>query len=201
MSILQSHPGEVARALRNHHYEQADGGILLRGSKVFIGGALQVRNYANDSVQSMCVDSNMLVTEGLIHALNNILVPSGGYSQVSQWYFAPYKNDYTPTTDLTAATFASTAGEFTNYTSATRLALTIATAATTTVAGTSADSVIIFNSGGPYSVYGAAIVSASAKSATTGKMLAAIRMDAPMLGMPGGSKLGFSYQLSAADAG
>lgn len=201
MSILQSHPGEVARALRNHHYELADGGILLPESKTFFGGALQVRDYRNGSTQRQAIDSNRMLLEGLTHILNTTLVPAGGYAQITNWYFAPYSNDYTPTNDLTAATFAATAGEFTNYTSATRLALTIATAATTPVAGSTSDSLLIFNAGGPFNIYGAGVFSASAKSATVGKGLAAIRLAAPMIGMPGGSKLGFSYQLSAADAG
>lgn len=200
-NILQSHPGEVAKAIRNHRYDLADNGLFLPGSKVFLGGAMQVRNYEDDSVQSMRVDSNTLLLEGIIHALNNIFVPTGGYSQVLQWYFAPYKNDYTPTNDLTAATFAATAGEFTQYNGANRLPLVVATATTTPVTGSTADSVLIFNSGGPFSVYGSGIMSAQAKNAITGKGFACVRMDAPMLGMPGGSKLGFSYQLTGADAG
>ena len=199
-NILQRHPGEVARALRQHRFEKADNGLYLPGAKVFFGGSLKVHDYRDDSEQFIDIDANILLTEGLVHALNMVFPPSGGYgSAVSQWYIAPFSGDYTPTADLTAATFPDTATEFEDYTSATRLALTIAAAGTTASTGnTGNEALLVLNGAG--NIYGAAIVSVATKGATTGKAMAAVRLDSPKLAMSSGEKLGMEYIITAADA-
>lgn len=200
-NILQRHPGEVARALRQHRFEQADNGFYLPGAHVFLGGSLKVHDYRDDSEQFVDINANTLLTQGLVHALNMVFPPSGGYgSPVSQWYIAPFSGDYTPTADLTAATFPDVATEFTAYTSATRLALTIAAAATTPSTGnTGNEAQLVLNGAG--NIYGATIVSASAKSAITGVAMAAVRLASPKLAMASGEKLGMEYVITAADAG
>jgi hypothetical protein len=201
-NILQRHPGEVARALRTRRYDHTgDGRILLRDSRVFIGGALRVRDY-QDFDELHGINANTLLAQGLTHIVNNILVPTGGYAQVTQWYVAPYSGDYTPDpATLTAANFTATATEFTAYTAATRLALVVPTAATTPDQ-TSDEVQMIFNAaGGPFNIYGAALLSVAAKSNAGGKALAAIRLDNPRLAMANSDKLGFAYELVASDAG
>lgn len=201
--ILNTHRGEVAAALRKHRYEVSDSGILLRDSRVFLGGALKTHDYRDGTNQYAGIDANTLLIEGLVHALNVLMPPQGGYAQITQWYIAPFSGNYEPDNTLTAATFPATATEFTKYTLGTRLPLTVAAAATTPSTGnTGNEAQMVLNSDdGPYNIYGAAIVSSSAKSAVSGKGLAAIRLGNPKLGMEGGEKLGFEYVLTAADAG
>lgn len=200
--ILRRHPNEVSQAIRQHRYEMSDKGIYLPGSRVFLGGALKCTDYRDNSEQFVSIDANTLLTQGLVHALNVIFPPTGGYAQITQWYIAPFSNDYTPDASLTAATFTATAGEFTAYTSSTRLALTIAAAATTATTGNTGDEAILtLNSGGPYDIYGGCIISASAKSATTGKAMAAVRLENPRIDLSGGDRLGLEYVITASDAG
>lgn len=200
MSILNTHRGEVAKAIRNQRFELTDdGGIYLPRAKVFVGGALTFVDHRDGHAQS--IDCNKLTLEGLTHLLNSLMPPTGGYAQTAQWYYAPFKNDFTPDGSETAASLPAAAGEFTAYTSATRLPVTIATAATTPVAGSTTNATLVFSTGGPYSIYGASIVSAQAKSATTGKSLACVRLDNPRLGFNGGDSISLGYQLTAADAG
>jgi hypothetical protein len=199
-SMLQSHPGEIANAIRRGRYEENESGILLRDSRVFLGGALRIRDF-KDVDELHAINANTLLAQGLTHAINTLLVPTGGYAQITQWYVAPFSGDHTPVSTETALTFPGLATEFTSYTAGTRLPLVFPAAATTPTA-TSDEVQMIFNpSGGPFNVYGAYITSVAAKGNTGGKALAGIRMDNPRLGMANGDKLGYSYVLVATDAG
>lgn len=202
MSMIQSHPAEVARALRTRSYEETgDGRILLAGSKVFIGGALKIHDHRDNSISMHDIDANTLLAEGLVHALNVLLPPTGGYAQITSWYIAPFSGNHTPSGPVTAATFTAASTEFTAYTASSRLPLIIAAAATTATTGnTGAQALMTCSTGGPYNIYGAYIVSVATKSATSGKALAGIRLDNPKLGLTGGDKLGFEYAITAADA-
>lgn len=201
MSMIHTNPAEIARALRANRFEKTDDGkFYLPKARVFLGGALKVKDYRDNSISQQDIDANLLLTQGLIHVLNTTLVPTGGYAQITQWYIAPFSGNHTPAADVTAATFTAAATEFTAYTNATRLTLEIAAAATTASSGNTGDEALMTcSTGGPYNIYGAYIVSVATKSATTGKALAGIRLDNPKLGMTGGDKLGFEYVLTAAD--
>lgn len=200
-NMLRTNPREIARAVANHRYEATDAGIYLSGSRVFIGGALKVRDFRDNSMESFAIDKNLLTTQGLVHALNVLMPPTGGYAQLVNWYFAPYSGNYTPTDALTAANFTTTATELTAYTAGTRLLLEVANAAVTASTGNVGDEAIMtLSSGGPYNVYGVGILSASSKSATTGVCLAGIRFTNPKIGMEAGERLGLEYALTAADA-
>lgn len=191
---------QIANALRLHKYDRADNG-RIRVAGIDIGGALQVRDYRDMSLEVAGIDDNTMTTEGMVHAANNILVPTGGYPQVTQWYVAPFSGNHTPDEDVTAVTFNAAATEFTAYTSATRLALVVAAAATTPATGnTGNEALMICSTGGPYNVYGAYLLSVATKGNGGGKSLAGIRLDNPKLGMSGGDKLGFEYVLTLGNA-
>jgi hypothetical protein len=201
-NLDQRHHAELAKRIRQHGYEFNDRGIHVPAMGISIGGALKVTDYRDGSVGLTDIDANLLLTEGLTHLVNVLLPPTGGYSQITSWYIAPYSNDYTPVNTLTAATFTATAGEFTNYAGSTRLGLTIAAAATSPSQGNSANTALMtVNAAGPFNIYGGGILSASAKSATNGKALAAVRLDNPKLAMTNNEKLGWEYVFSAVDAG
>lgn len=200
--ISQKHFPELARRIRNFGYERNAGGVLIPKMGIQIGGALKVTDYRDNTDELLAIDANTLLTEGLTHLVNVLLPPTGGYAQITQWYIAPFSNDYTPTAGLTAATFAATAGEFTNYAGSNRLSLTIASAAATPSTGNSANvAQMTVNAAGPFNIYGAAVLGAAAKSSTSNKGLACVRLDNPKLGMTNNEKLGFEYVFTASDAG
>lgn len=201
-NLDQKHHAELARRIRSHGFEFDDRGIRVAKMGISIGGAIKVRDFRDGSCQIIDIDANLLLNEGLTHLVNVLLPPTGGYSQITSWYIAPYSNDYTPVSTLTAATFTATAGEFTSYSGSNRLALTIASVATTPSTGNSANTALMtVNASGPFNIYGAGVLSASAKSSTSGKALAAVRLDNPKLAMTNNEKLGWEYVFSAADAG
>ncbi|HRO59332.1 MAG TPA: hypothetical protein PK177_09240 [Burkholderiaceae bacterium] len=107
----------------------------------------------------------------------------------------------TPAANWTAANFTANATEFTAYTSAARLPWTTA-ASTAQAIGNSAAvaaSTMEFNGTGPHSVYGIGLLSASAKSATTGVLVAGTRFANPRTNMSPGDRLALEYVLAALD--
>lgn len=202
MIDIKKYAAEFARALRNHRYEAAENGIHLCDSRVFIGGALTARDYRDMSTQVMAIEANTLLYQGLNHMLGVTLPPTGGYPQVAQWYIAPFSGNYTPDPNHTAADLPGAAQEFTQYAGNQRLALTISAAPTARVVGnTGNEALLTFNTQGPHDIYGVFVVSAAAKSAASGKALAAVRLANPRLGFTENDKLGLEYGLSATDAG
>lgn len=201
-NILQSHAGEIGREIRANRFEVAPTGILLPRMGAFIGGALKTRLYAPDGeLVHQSIDANLVSNEGLNHFLNAALPPTGGYAPITQWYVAPFEGNYTPDATLTAANFVATANEFEAYTNGTRPVLTIAAAASAQSTGNSgSEALFTMNAGGPYNLYGFAIVSSSVKAAGAGKLLAAVRLEFPMLNLMGGYKAGAEYVITAADA-
>lgn len=200
--LWRTHADEIARELRRHRYERSHEGLLLTRMGVFVGGAMKVRDYRDGHQQSVAIDANTLLNEGLNHLLNVGFPPTGGYAQITQWYLAPFKGNYAPDPTLTAAQFPVAADEFTAYTATTRPALVIPRLATAQSTGnTGSEARITLAAGGPYNLYGCIIVSSSAKGATTGIGMAAVRFDHPRLNMAGGDQLGVEYVFTATDAG
>lgn len=195
MTSLGRFAGEAARAIRNGHFERTPQGLYFPRAKVAVGGVL--KHSLNDAY--VAVDPNLLVNEGLNYILNAAL---GGTSQVAAFYIAPFSGNVTPAAGWTGANFTASATEFTAYTNSTRLPWTTV-ASTTQAIGNSAAvaaATATFSPGGPHNVYGIGLLQASAKSATTGVLIAAVRFATPRLNMAAGDKLAFEYVLSAADA-
>ncbi|MGH8079523.1 MAG: hypothetical protein ACREP7_03035, partial [Lysobacter sp.] len=101
---------------------------------------------------------------------------------------------------LTAANFAAGAQEFIDYTSPTRPQLTVPSAASGSAIAAN-EVVLTITGAGASNIYGAALISASAKSAITGLLLAGVRLDFPFLNLIAGYRAGFEYVLAAQDAG
>jgi hypothetical protein len=99
-----------------------------------------------------------------------------GGAAVSSWYIGLYSGNYTPVITDTAATFPGSATEFTGYTNATRGALTAGAVSGGAWSNTATPFDFTFNTGG--TIYGGFISSASAKSATTGTLLSAVKFSA-----------------------
>ncbi|MGH8073638.1 MAG: hypothetical protein ACREO4_06145 [Lysobacter sp.] len=193
---------EAARAIRNHQYELGDDGrVHLQRSRMTIGGIFG-NAFAPAGIHQfgpMVHDHNRVVTEGLIQILNSAL---GGQAQLTQFYLAPFAGNVTPAADWTGATFAASATEFSAYSAGTRLPWTTAAAAGTASLGNTAgltDSTLTFSAGGPHTVYGLGLLSASAKGATTGKLIAATRFAAARTNMVEGDRLALEYVIGAKD--
>lgn len=196
-NLLKLHQKEIARALRNRHYRLTEGGIALtQGSGLIVNGSFKHHDFKGN----VEIDPNLFVSEGLIQVLNSAFA---GVSAISSWYMALFSNDYTPAGTLTAATFASTAGEVTaGVTGSTRPAWDrTAASSTPSVGNTGDETVFTYAAGGPYDIYGVALLSSSVKGGTGGKLAAATRFAVSRLNQVAGDRLGIEYVIEAADGG
>lgn len=118
---------------------------------------------------------NKIPVEGLNHMLDVCLHNGQAFAT---WYIALFEGDYTPTFDLTAATFAATAGECTAYAGTGRLEFK----ESAPVAGAMSNAAELAEFTGTTdgkTVYGAALLSSQGKGATTGKLLSIARFPSP----------------------
>jgi len=175
MTDLQKHRGEVLRALANHKYDITDdGGILLgAGINAMPMGVFDVEHRRAGDLIARVAGSNIIPTEGLNHILGVVLA---GSSQSLTWYVALFEGNVTPANTLTAATYTATTTECTAYNEATRVAFVPGTAAAGVIDNSASRAVFTMNA--TKTVYGGGLLTASAKSATTGTLLAAARFSA-----------------------
>lgn len=175
MTDLQKHRGEVLRALANHKYDITDdGGILLgAGINATPMGVFDVEHRRGGDLIARVAGSNIIPTEGLNHILNVVLA---GSLQSLSWYVALFEGNVTPAATLTAATYTATTTECTAYAEATRVAFTPGEAAAGVIDNAASRAVFTMNA--TKTVYGGALLTASAKSAATGTLLAAARFSA-----------------------
>lgn len=206
MNLLQKTgalAADVVRAIRNHRFEPTEsGGIYIPGARASIGGVFRHALCPAGSVTfgPWAVDPNRVVGEGLNDLLN---VYFTGSAAPAAFYLAPFSGNVTPAAGWTAATFPATATEFTGYTASSRLPWTPAASTAQSVGNTAAlaASTLTFAAGGPYNLYGNALLTASAKGATTGKLVAATRFATPRTNMAAGDKLALEYVFTAKDEG
>jgi len=192
---------DVARAIREHHYEKTEQGIYLPKARAFIGGVFRHAHApANGDFGPWQVDPNRMVNEGLNYLLNAAL---GGASQQTAFYLAPFSGNVTPDAAWKGSTFKDNATEFTAYTSATRLPWTT-TPSTAQAIGNSAAlaaATLTYNAGGPYNLYGLGLLTGAAKGATANILVAATRFATPRTNQLAGDRLALEYVLSAKDEG
>jgi len=193
-NISRSTANELARDVRNLKYEIAESGVLFPRSRLFIGGAFRVTGGDGEST----IDANTFTNEGLNYVLNAAF---GGGAPITQFFLAPFSSNVTPNAGWTAATFPGAATEFTAYTNPTRPQWVEANSDGQVIGNTASQAVFTFNAGGPYNLYGMALLSSSAKGAATGVLAAAMRFAAPRLNQLAGDRLAVEYTLSAMDDG
>ena len=197
MSITELTPSAaagLAREVRNFNYDVTDNGVYFPRSRLYIGGSFRVTGGDGEAT----IDPNTFTNEGLDYLLNAAF---GGGAAITQFFLAPFSGNVTPNAGWTAASFPGTATEFTAYTAGTRPQWVEANAASRTIGNTASQAVFTFSAGGPYNLYGMALLSASAKSATSGILVAAMRFAAPRLNQLAGDRLAIEYTLTAADDG
>jgi hypothetical protein len=163
------HRREFARAVANKKYEATPQGILFPQQKCFVMGYFDTWLNGRDH-QS---DPNIIPTAGLTHILD-VLVAGG--TQISPWYVALFSANVNPASSLTAANFTATQTEFTGYDESTRVAYVEGTAAAGAIDNDASRAEFTINA--TATIYGGALLSASAKSATTGQILACAKFSA-----------------------
>lgn len=193
---------EIAKAVRNHRYERTgDGRIFVPGGKLFIGGAFTHRHAAaGGEFGPMSIDPNLVVAQGINYLLNAALL---GQAQETAFYVALFSNNYAPQDDLTGANFNARADEFTAYVAGTRPSWNIGDTPTTTktVSSDGDEAEFVYAAGGPYNIYGSALLTGSAKEGGADKLIAATRFATPRTNQVAGDRLAVGYTLAGQDAG
>lgn len=152
------------------HYERTAGGILMPDQRLQIGGMWHGQHVRNGKVIDEWEDHNIVVNEGL----NSLLgIMFNAVTQISPWYIAPFEGNYTPVATVTAATITAASTECIAYDEATRQEYVEAAAASQSITNSANRATFTFNA--TKTIYGAFLVSASAKSATTGTLFSAAR--------------------------
>jgi hypothetical protein len=151
-------------------YTASEGGILLPNSQLNLGGVFHVEHMRDGALIDSWDSPNLVTNEGL----NSVLgVYFHGDTQITTWYIGLFEGNYTPVATVTAATITSAATESTAYDEATRVEYNEAAAASQSITNSANKATFTINA--TKTIYGAFLVSASAKSATTGVLLSAAR--------------------------
>lgn len=191
---------DIARAARNRSYEIADNGMIhLSSAKAFIGGVFACRHAPAEEFGPAVIGANKFVNEGLNHVMNVL----GGHETAQPLFIAPFVGNVSVGADWKASTFKDVATEFTAYTASSRMPWTSVPSTAQSLNNTAAlaAATLTLAAGGPYTIRGAAMLTADGKAATTGLLLVAARFGADMTGLQAGGKLSFEYTLSALDEG
>jgi len=170
---LIKHAREFAGYITKHQWERmGDGGILFPRARFAVHG----RYIHGVNGADWQTDANLVPTEGL-----NSLLTQGvcGGTQITAWYLALYAGAISPTSSWTASNFASTATEITSgsegYTQSTRVSYVPGTPASGAVDNSASLAAFTIATATSLTVNGAGLLSASAKGATSGKLMSASR--------------------------
>lgn len=152
------------------NYERSAGGILMPSHDLTVGGRFIGQHVRGGEVIDEWEDHNLVVNEGL----NSLLgIMFHGDSQIGTWYIGLFEGNYTPLATVTAATITAVSTECTAYDEATRVEYNEAAAAAQSITNSANKATFTFNA--TKTIYGAFLVSASAKSATSGTLFSAAR--------------------------
>jgi len=152
------------------NFEQTASGVLVPDNRLVVGGVFDCEHVRDGEVIDRWSQPNLVVNEGL----NSLLgIMFHGDTQITTWYLGLFEGNYTPVAGLTAATVTANSTECTAYDEATRQAYDEAAAASQSITNSASRATFTFNA--TKTIYGAFLVSASAKSATTGTLFSAAR--------------------------
>lgn len=183
------------REVANRQYEISDsGGIYLPKAKVMLGGVFEVDHIRDGKSLGITRDHNIVVNEGLNHILS-VVFNSG--TQITAWYVGIFEGNYTPVATDTAANIAANSTESTAYNEATRVEYVEAAPSGQSI--TNAANKATFTMNATKTIYGAFLVSTSAKSGVTGTLMAASKFSASRA-VVNLDQLLLTYAFSAADA-
>ena len=154
-------------------FKRSSGGLLIPVSQILAGGRFDIEHVRGGEVIDEFSTNNIVTNEGLNHILNTTF---NGGTQITTWYLGLFEGNYTPVSTVTAATITAASTESTAYDEAARQEFmeALSTAQSTTNVANKAT----FTMSASKTLYGAFLVSASAKSATSGTLLSAARFGA-----------------------
>lgn len=157
----------IRDALVTGRFEQTPEGIYFPATRILAQGVFRVSKRGEPEELSQ----NLIVNEGLNYVLSAAVGLTAG---IANWYIALFTGDVSVVGTWTAATFTATATEWTSYDEAARVAWTKGSVASGGIDSFS-NKASFTSSSDTQVVRGAAMLSASAKSATSGVLLAASR--------------------------
>lgn len=155
------------------NYEQTAGGVLMPVAALAVGGVFHVEHVREGRVIDEFECPNLVVDEGLNHMLDVLFA---GATQVNPWHLGLFEGNYTPVAGVTAATITSASTECIAYNEATRQIFVEAAASAKVTTNSASKATFTFNA--TKTIYGAFLVSNSAKSGTTGTLFSAARFAA-----------------------
>ncbi len=159
---LTKNRSEFLRAIRNKQYEVTDSGLYFPKMREGIAGHFETTINHRDPQ----IDPNLIPTQGLNLVLDSLM--PGGLGR--QWYVALFSANVTPIAGLTGATWVAAQTEFIGYSELTRVDYENGVAAAGVI-DNDADRAE-FTMTAAATIYGGALVGASAKSAVTNDILA-----------------------------
>lgn len=181
---------EFARALRNFRYERTENGVWFAAQQVEFGGIFETSVDGSAWAPHKNTVTLPFLDKMLSDWFNSGTPPTG-------FYIAPFTNNVAPSSSLTAANFTATQGEYTGYTQSARVAWTSNGAASAqTVSNSNAPAEFTVGASAT-TIRGAGLITASAKGATTGVLVAAALFDVGNSMNPG-STIKIKYSLAGA---
>lgn len=176
------------------NHVKTPGGLMMPDTKLRVGGKFQIEHRrAGETIDVEEVD-NLVTNEGLNKLLD---VMFNGATQITTWYLGVFEGNYTPVATVTAATITANSTESTAYDAATRPEYVEAAAASQSITNSANRASFVFNA--TKTIYGAFLVSASSKSATTGTLFSAARFSTSKA-VVATDELLLTYTFSAATA-
>lgn len=150
------------------NFKETEGGLLVPDHKLLVGGIFRGQIIRDGEVIDEFEDHNIVVNEGLNYLINTGLAGQGAQSS---WYIGLFSGNYTPLATDTAANIATHATEWTGYSESTRQPFTTSVTSTQSISNSGSTANFTQNSAG--TIYGAFVISNSAKNGSTGVLLAA----------------------------
>jgi hypothetical protein len=164
--VHQKHAREFEKAVLGGDFQQTDGGIIVRRAAFLQGVYIEgIKGHP----ESFRRHKNLIPDEGVLHILAVVFHST---AKAAAWYLAPFSGSTTPAANLTAANFASTQSEITSLTEGfsevTRQQFVPAAPAAGKVTNIASKAQFTIVSAGTVNIWGAALLSASARGATSG---------------------------------
>lgn len=174
--------------------KKSEGGVYMPDTSLKVGGYFTGQLIREGEVIDEWEDHNLVVNEGLNKLLD---VMFAGDTQIGTWYIGLFEGNYTPVATVTAATITSASTECTAYDESARVAFNEAAASSQSITNSANKATFTFNAS--KTIYGAFLVSASAKSATSGVLFSAARFGSSK-SVVSSDQLDLTYTFSAASA-
>jgi len=187
---------ELQRAAANYKFEQdEEGGLFFSRTGLRLAGVFDIQKN-DEEVEHF---NNLIVAEFLNSALEQLF---GATAKIGTYYIAPYAGNVSPTASWTAANFTANSTEFTAYDEAARQVWTPGSAAAGVISNSASKAVFTVSAApAQTTIWGAGLISASGKSATTGVLVAANKASAARDNLVASDTVTIGYTLTLADAG